>query len=181
MLWWGFWTPLLLTRSGTIGLRSEGEIKIQQDLWPLHTKTLKTDHVATSTMTPDWPEWVKSNLKPSILIGTAFAIYAIFDIKASQKYFRLVLLHGPLSGHILWSDKFDKKLELPLQAKHPCHQRLVRAHLCLSRDSLECGICWRKLFETEPSALLPSIWWKPHELFLESFFRTLRNVSFMEN
>ena len=66
-----------------------------------------------------------------------FRIYAMFDVEVSRylkKYFRLVLLHGPFSGHILWSDKLDEKLELPLQAEHSRHQYLLRAHLYWPSD-----------------------------------------------
>ena len=90
------------------------------------------------------------------MIGTAFAIYAMFDIKASQKYFRLVLLHGPFSGHILWSDKLDEKLELPLQEEHHRHQHLLRAHLRRPGDPLERGGGCPEQLEEKPPLLLSS-------------------------
>ena len=83
----------------------------------------------------------------------------MFDVEVSRylkKYFRLVLLHGPFSGHILWSDKLDEKLELPLQAEHPRHQYLLRAHLRRSGDRLELwGGCPEQL-EKKPPLLLSS-------------------------
>ena len=49
-------------------------------------------------------------------------------------YFRLVFLHGALSGHLLWTDKFKKESELSLQAQHLGHQPFLRTHFCGSSD-----------------------------------------------